>query len=131
MSHDNGSVSPQAGSHTGTRGRALGQDSEAPGFLWDHSYRGSPRNHYGGQAALEGKSKFSEGTGSAHCRYVRLLHEKGAVAYTLLLHSHHHAQALSRNLSRKCAEKKGVNRWQKLKCFIAFDSIKYLLSQYL
>lgn len=37
------------------------------GFLWGHSYRegGSPRNHCGGQVALEGESKFSEATGSA------------------------------------------------------------------
>ena len=112
-SPDNRSVSPQAGSHTGARGRALGQDSEAPRLPLGPSYSGEPQESLWGAGGSGRKKQILRSNRLCTCRYPRLLGQKGSRTYILLLCCYHHTQASSLNLGRKCAEKNGANQRQK------------------
>ena len=116
-SPDYRSTSPQAGSHTGARGRALGQDSEAPRLPLGPSYGREPQESLWGAGGSGRKKQILRSDRLCTCRHPRLLGEKGARTYILLLCCYHHTRASSLNLGRKCAEKKGVNRWRKTAVF--------------
>ena len=130
MSPDYRSASPQAGSHTGARGRALGQDSGAPRLPLGPSHSGEPQESLWGAGGSGRKKQILRSDRLCACRHPRPLGEKGARTYVLLLCCYHHTQASSLNLGRKCAEKVRING-EKLQHFITCDSIEYLLSQYL
>lgn len=120
-------MSSQAGSHTGARGRALGQDSEAQASSGTTATGGAPGITVGGRRLQ--KEKASSQKGQALHMQVR---EAGTQAGGRGTHS---SAPLSPPYSgifpqfkQKIRRKERCESMAKTEMFIAFDSIEYLLS---